>query len=252
MKFLTRAGQVLILAALLTAGTSLVLAPGDSPASAQSTPAPPLNCLQVFTSGNAQANLLVVPTQGDNADDYQLIRNYVPANGAFQQVGVLSGQLSTTVPIENHWVRSRNAQGSSAFVACETYERISFIDASTPQDFRRPSENIAFGLDGNGNVQAGSDNGNAFGIFTGADGDIVVTDANNAPELSPNGGKQAWRVRFRIAQNDLDFLKNETSISWNLMQRALADDPGGQLKICLLYTSPSPRDRTRPRMPSSA
>ena len=26
----------------------------------------------------------------------------------------------------------------------------------------------------------------------------------------------------------------------------------GQLKSCLLYTSPSPRDRTRSRMPSSA
>ena len=25
-----------------------------------------------------------------------------------------------------------------------------------------------------------------------------------------------------------------------------------QIKPCLLYTSPSPRDRTRPRMPSSA
>ena len=25
-----------------------------------------------------------------------------------------------------------------------------------------------------------------------------------------------------------------------------------QLKVCLLYTSPSPRDRTRSRMPSSA
>ena len=27
---------------------------------------------------------------------------------------------------------------------------------------------------------------------------------------------------------------------------------GGQVYICLLYTSPSPRDRTRSRMPSSA
>ena len=26
----------------------------------------------------------------------------------------------------------------------------------------------------------------------------------------------------------------------------------GELKVCLLYTSPSPRDRTRSRMPSSA
>ena len=29
------------------------------------------------------------------------------------------------------------------------------------------------------------------------------------------------------------------------------DDPD-QLSVCLLYTSPSPRDRTRSRMPSSA
>ena len=28
--------------------------------------------------------------------------------------------------------------------------------------------------------------------------------------------------------------------------------PVGTCKICLLYTSPSPRDRTRSRMPSSA
>ena len=28
--------------------------------------------------------------------------------------------------------------------------------------------------------------------------------------------------------------------------------PAGQNKACLLYTSPSPRDRTRSRMPSSA
>ena len=29
-------------------------------------------------------------------------------------------------------------------------------------------------------------------------------------------------------------------------------DPRGKLQHCLLYTSPSPRDRTRSRMPSSA
>ena len=32
----------------------------------------------------------------------------------------------------------------------------------------------------------------------------------------------------------------------------LARDFGGQACTCLLYTSPSPRDRTRSRMPSSA
>ena len=33
---------------------------------------------------------------------------------------------------------------------------------------------------------------------------------------------------------------------------AAASDPGGYNTACLLYTSPSPRDRTRSRMPSSA
>ena len=32
----------------------------------------------------------------------------------------------------------------------------------------------------------------------------------------------------------------------------LADSFGNQSRTCLLYTSPSPRDRTRSRMPSSA
>ena len=30
------------------------------------------------------------------------------------------------------------------------------------------------------------------------------------------------------------------------------DSPRGRIYLCLLYTSPSPRDRTRSRMPSSA
>ena len=41
------------------------------------------------------------------------------------------------------------------------------------------------------------------------------------------------------------------------MMRVLANDEGGtsyaiQYSVCLLYTSSSPRDRTRSRMPSSA
>ena len=38
------------------------------------------------------------------------------------------------------------------------------------------------------------------------------------------------------------------------LKRDVLDDQkkGGKYKDCLLYTSPSPRDRTRSRMPSSA
>ena len=34
--------------------------------------------------------------------------------------------------------------------------------------------------------------------------------------------------------------------------KPIAEKFGGDYIICLLYTSPSPRDRTRSRMPSSA
>ena len=42
---------------------------------------------------------------------------------------------------------------------------------------------------------------------------------------------------------------------WAIFDQAAVDANGWQLRhpyICLLYTSPSPRDRTRSRMPSSA
>ena len=51
----------------------------------------------------------------------------------------------------------------------------------------------------------------------------------------------------------------DTGKAWELMRRqqATADAIGlGEISdhyhVCLLYTSPSPRDRTRSRMPSSA
>ena len=64
---------------------------------------------------------------------------------------------------------------------------------------------------------------------------------------------------------DLELAKNQ----WNGLKRTI-EEAGAEVKvvppnenhpdlvftansgICLLYTSPSPRDRTRPRMPSSA
>ena len=48
--------------------------------------------------------------------------------------------------------------------------------------------------------------------------------------------KQMWEIR--------EVMEHTTSIN--------RETPMNQLKDCLLYTSPSPRDRTRSRMPSSA
>ena len=53
-----------------------------------------------------------------------------------------------------------------------------------------------------------------------------------------------------IEYRDLDLVEDRT----NYLERMKHHDgtENGQMEYCLLYTSPSPRDRTRSRMPSSA
>ena len=59
--------------------------------------------------------------------------------------------------------------------------------------------------------------------------------------------RKEWRKRFFTLKHEhLFFAKSES-------ERPHGDiDLGKALAVCLLYTSPSPRDRTRSRMPSSA
>ena len=70
---------------------------------------------------------------------------------------------------------------------------------------------------------------------------------------SPDGGRLAYTAV------DSEALANADSTHKRLMQRRIYTvDMGGDVRsltsdpACLLYTSPSPRDRTRSRMPSSA
>ena len=55
-------------------------------------------------------------------------------------------------------------------------------------------------------------------------------------------------VTSKIANNDAQFITN----SFNEMHPADAADIIEHLSDCLLYTSPSPRDKRQSRMPSSA
>ena len=60
----------------------------------------------------------------------------------------------------------------------------------------------------------------------------------------------------KLAESYLAFTSERPKL-WNLlfehyMPSGSDTPPWYQQKLCLLYTSPSPRDRTRPRMPSSA
>ena len=81
-----------------------------------------------------------------------------------------------------------------------------------------------------------------------------------APEVPTMTCDQWWRVYVNpgwLATASVpDVARELAHVVWHLLSDLMVADKGitGLPKngICLLYTSPSPRDRTRSRMPSSA
>ena len=70
----------------------------------------------------------------------------------------------------------------------------------------------------------------------------AATVATVAPKASRAAPETAKTNRFKL----------KYAPHFNMFKHSAGDDLTDQLKFCLLYTSPSPRDRTRSRMPSSA
>ena len=102
-----------------------------------------------------------------------------------------------------------------------------------------------------------------LGIFAMADalneGEIApnVTAAGvHIGGMSPEDALQALRARERaLRQSPAPFTVQETDFDLDPRLLALEMDEESAVEMaltCLLYTSPSPRDRTRSRMPSSA
>ena len=74
-------------------------------------------------------------------------------------------------------------------------------------------------------------------------GKNIWLDAGNGTELQARGAEMHPQVWCGVAHVDYP----------DIMRGIHADNiKAGANIICLLYTSPSPRDRTRSRMPSSA
>ena len=68
-----------------------------------------------------------------------------------------------------------------------------------------------------------------------------------------NLANKKYEANFKIdAFPNGFFFGNISSVGWETPQDVLVKLNDDILKLCLLYTSPSPRDRTRSRMPSSA
>ena len=77
------------------------------------------------------------------------------------------------------------------------------------------------------------------------------------PEFSPTTFLEVWDKTVENHSNDIFLIFENSdgdSIEWNYgdFDKEVSKTAGVLNQHCLLYTSPSPRDRTRSRMPSSA
>ena len=61
-----------------------------------------------------------------------------------------------------------------------------------------------------------------------------------------------WSEKGCLLLQPYDLEKGAGTMSPHSFLRAIGPEPWAVAYPCLLYTSPSPRDRTRSRMPSSA
>ena len=94
----------------------------------------------------------------------------------------------------------------------------------------------------------------AWEILRSTDHQVTIYDRKESAGGSwwePSGGKRdlhAHRIVFDNAFVNTNSLFEEMGIEWDDMFQS-ADT---RVYTCLLYTSPSPRDRQKSRMPSSA
>ena len=79
---------------------------------------------------------------------------------------------------------------------------------------------------------------------------VVLDEFVNQPFRVINSGEKTIGVTSLIGDEHLDAIKDNALTKMTMAEALKAVAP--KLKACLLYTSPSPRDRQKSRMPSSA
>ena len=80
-------------------------------------------------------------------------------------------------------------------------------------------------------------------------GDLSGLDILSGPDLKLAFGENAYLFDLEVKK---DVREDDFPITWTFTTDIPLTDAAWLFKICLLYTSPSPRDKRQSRMPSSA
>ena len=84
------------------------------------------------------------------------------------------------------------------------------------------------------------------------DGVSVAKEIELADKFENMGAQMVKEVASKTSDNAGDGTTTATVLAQAIVREGMKFVAAGMNPICLLYTSPSPRDRTRSRMPSSA
>ena len=100
-------------------------------------------------------------------------------------------------------------------------------------------------------TQQNEDNISFAPSFKKEDGRIDFKSKNANQVINQIRGLVPWPGCFFDSNKDR-IKVHEACLDNNVLDPGILKNINNQLIVCLLYTSPSPRDRTRSRMPSSA
>jgi len=93
-------------------------------------------------------------------------------------------------------------------------------------------------------------------VAAGAADCIPISGGINATVIGTKPVTVMGPVTGTLAGSTMAVVKSQKSVGNGVIELAVTHDfvteDRSSIKTCLLYTSPSPRDRTRSRMPSSA
>ena len=89
-----------------------------------------------------------------------------------------------------------------------------------------------------------------------SNGEVVFTEPQQPKQATEGKNAPVWQYSISVDSDGFTTLRREDISGAVPVVDAFftkhADEPQEMLDICLLYTSPSPRDRQKSRMPSSA
>ena len=147
----------------------------------------------------------------------------------------------------------RDSDGTKMFVSSESAKKLYQYDLSTGFDLTGATlkKELLHNLNYVNGFEFKPDGSQVFLAQSGF-GNIKTYDVESPYELKDVNDTHSGDVIHTSSTDNYDTDLDSDTLTVTAIRTGSSEGSGTDGSICLLYTSPSPRDRTRSRMPSSA